>query len=133
MRFRFAQDTLLLLHRAAAGSLAGELTLEQRQLAANIFAKLNIDSTDELKTKLAQLGAVGNRPYVTDFLSAVANWLDYRATKNPDFIFRMAVDMVNMLDYHIGGDSSGYSTDNMLGAKAMCEEYHRQAHFLAGQ
>jgi hypothetical protein len=41
--------------------------------------------------------------------------------------------MVNMLDYHIGGDSGKYSTDNMLGARAMREEYHRQEHFLAGQ
>jgi hypothetical protein len=129
-RFRFAQDTLLLLHRAAAESLAGELTPEQHRLATNVLAKVNIESTDDLKAKLAQLGGIGDCPYVTDFLSAVGNWLDYRATRNPEFIFRMAVDMVNMLDYHIGGDSGKYSTDNMLGAKAMREEYHRQAHFL---
>jgi hypothetical protein len=132
-RFRFAQDTLLLLHRAAAETIARAFTLERQQLVAEILANVNVESTADLKAKLDQLGVLGFCPYVTDLLSAIGNWLDYRATRNPEFILRVAVDMVNMLDDHIGGDSGKYSTDNMLGAKAMREEYHRQGHFLAGQ
>lgn len=131
-RFRFAQDTLLLMHRAAAETLAHEFTPERQQVVAEILATVNVESTADLKAKLDSLGAVGFCPDVTDLLSAVGNWLDYRATRNPEFIFRIAVDIVNMLDYHIGGDSGKYSTDNMLGARAMREEYHRQGHFLAG-
>lgn len=131
-RFRFAQDTLLLLHRAAAEALAREFTKERRGLLTAILANINVQATSEPKANLEQVSAVEFRPYVTDLLSAVGNWLDYRATRNPEFIFRIAVDMVNMLDYHIGGDSGKYSTDNMLGAKAMREEYHRQGHFLRG-
>ncbi len=121
----------MLLRRAAAKPLARKLTLEQQGLVEKLLAKVNIASTDECKTMLDDIGVIRSSPYVADLFSAVGNRLDYRATRNPEFIFLMAVDMVNMLDYHIGGDSGRYSTDNMLGAKAMREEYHRQAHFLA--
>jgi hypothetical protein len=139
-RFRFAHDTILLLHRSAAALLSEEMTEDDRRLLHDILAKIDIQSTLELKEKLGPLHdamcvarALEAHPDITELLGAIHNWLEYRATRNPHFIERMAVNMVNSLDYYIGGDSGAYSTDNILAAAEMREEFHRQEHFLARQ
>ncbi|MBI2805749.1 MAG: hypothetical protein HYX68_12285 [Planctomycetes bacterium] len=138
-RYRFGRDTIRLLHRAAWDTFWEEFSDEARPLLADILADIDIQSTDELKEKVKRLRNSMEIdpddfiPEITDLLNAIDNWLAYRATRNPRFIERIAIDMVNSLDYYIGGDTGEYSTDNMLGAPEMREEFHRQAHFLAGE
>lgn len=153
-RYQFAQDTIKLLRRSGAETLSELLPQDSQELVNDIITKLDVESTVDLKKKLKRLISVrvaehvdgdpsefdkiepldGHEihPDITELLCAVDNWLEYRATRNPYFIERIAINMVNSLDYYIGGDSGEYSTDNFLGEPAMREEFHRQEHFLGG-
>lgn len=62
--------------------------------------------------------------------SAVDSWADYRLTSHPVYIAHIAINMVNAVDYDIGGDTAEYSVDNMLGAPEMVAEYNRQRRML---
>ena len=70
--------------------------------------------------------AIEFNPKVTELVCAVDNWADYRITNDPVCVGHIAINMVNAVDYEIGGETGDYSIQNMLGAPEMLEEHHRQ-------
>jgi hypothetical protein len=74
--------------------------------------------------------AIRFHPDITEWMCAVANWVAYLTSGDPSAVARLAINMVNSIDYAIGGDTDEYSTRNMLGSPMMQAEYERQERLL---
>ena len=136
----FAIDTIVRLHQSASDAIRNEYTEPERSLLASILDGLESTSADVLKLKLKQLTeslerdsvrAIEFRPDVTELLCAIDSWLDYRLSCDPHFIGAIAINMVNSIDYAIGGEIGDYSINNVFGAPAMVAEHQRQERMLA--
>lgn len=138
-RRAFALDTIRLLHESAKSAINSQFTEAEFNQLTKILSRVADGPFDELKRELEDLlnsqcedpvRAIEFDSVVTELLCAVDHWIDYRLKGNPDSITGVAINMVNHVDYCIGGDGGGYSIDNMLGAPAMVAEYQRQQTLL---
>ena len=140
-RQAFALDTIARLHASAESAIREEFTESERTLLGEIVAGLESLPAALLKRKIQELDdsqcrdeirAQEFNPKVTQFVAALDSWADYRITKDPLAVAGIAINMVNAVDYDIdiGGRTSEYSTDNMLGAPEMLAEHHRQKRML---
>ena len=140
-RCAFALDTIARLKASADSALGEEFTEAERLLLGEILAGLEGLPPAVLKQKVQDLNdsqcrdeirAIEFNPKVTDLVAALDSWADYRITKDPVHVGGIAINMVNAVDYDIGGHTGQYSTENMLGAPAMSAEHHRQKRMLVG-
>jgi hypothetical protein len=135
----FALDTLARLHASAADALVAELTPEEYHLAAYLNRNAAHDDPRALTEKLITLDAMMTadpvraiefHPDITEWMCALDHWIAYLTSGDSSAIARLAINMVNSIDYAIGGDTEEYSGENMLGAPAMRDEYERQRRLL---
>ena len=140
-RRAFALDTIGRLHLAAQSAISDEFMESERLLLAEIVAGIESLPAAELKRKVTELNdiqcqdpvrAIEFNPKTTDFICAIDSWADYRLNNDPAYVARIAISMVNAIDYNIEGNTAEYSTDNMLGAPEMAAEYRRQRRMLIG-
>ncbi len=138
-RQAFALDTIGRLHASAESAIGDEFTEFERLLLGEIVAGVETLSADELKRKVQELNdrqcrdsvrAIEFNPKTTELICALDSWADYRLTNDPAHVAHIAINMVNAVDYDIGGDTAEYSTNNMLGAPEMVAEHHRQRRML---
>lgn len=140
-RRAFALDTIGRLHTSAQSAISGEFTESERLLLDEIVAGFESLPAAELKRKVAELKdiqcqdpvrAIEFNPKTTDFICALDSWADYQLTNDSERVARIAISMVNAIDYDLEGFAAGYSIDNMLGAPEMAAEHHRQRRMLIG-
>jgi hypothetical protein len=140
VRRLFAFDTIARLHASAESAIREEFTESERLLLAEIVAGLERLPAAVLKRKVQELDdsqcrdpirAIEFNPKVTELVCALDNWADYRINSDPLCIGHLAINMVNGVDYDIGGHTGAYSTENMLGAPEMVAEHYRQKRLLA--
>ena len=140
-RQAFALDTIGRLHGAAEGPIHNEFADSERLLLNEILAGLESLPATVLKRKVQELDnsqcrdplrAIEFHPKVTELVCDVDNWADYRITNDPVCVAHIAINMVNAVDYEIGGETGEYSIENMLGAPEMVAEHHRQKRMLVG-
>ena len=134
-------DTIGRLHASAESAIRDEFTEPEGLLLSEILAGLESLSAAALKRKVQELDdsqcrdpvrAIEFNPKVTELVCAVDSWADYRITDDPVCVAHIAINMVNAVDYQIGGESADYSIENMLGAPEMVAEHHRQKRMLIG-
>lgn len=139
-RRAFSLDTIGLLYQSAKKAIDKDFTMDERRLLSQLLSGLEIVPTPELKRKLNQLvesqcrdsvRAIGYHRDATELICAIDSWLEYQLTRDPACVARLAICMVNSVDYAIGGDEAEYSVNNMLGSPAMVAEYQRQQRLLS--
>jgi hypothetical protein len=140
-RRAFALDTIVRLHASAERAIREEFTDLERLILSEIVAGLERLPVESLKRKILELSdvqcedeirAMEFDPKATDLVSALYDWAEYRITNDPAFIARIAITMVDAIDYEIVGQREGYSSENVLGAPEMVAEHHRQNRMLLG-
>lgn len=140
-RQSFALDTIARLHASAETAIADEFSEAERLILDDILSGLEALPTAVLKQKVEDLNdsqcrdpvrAIEFNPKVTDLVAALDSWADYRLTKDPVHVGDIAINMVNAVDYDIGGHTEQYSTENMLGSPEMVAEHDRQRRMLVG-
>jgi hypothetical protein len=139
-RRRFALDTLRMLLASTQAAIKDELTPRERELLTEVLAGIEQPLTTEPAAKLAELDESMGRDEIraiefdhdlTELLCAIDNWLHYQRTGDPDFIARVAINMVNSIDHAIVGRDDDYSNKgDMLGAEEMRQEFERQQRLL---
>jgi hypothetical protein len=138
-RKAFALDSINRLHSLAKEAIAKEFTESERQLLAEILTGVEDRPVHGLKRKLEELKKSQGRdpvrasefhPSTAELLCAIDSWLNYRDTGRSRFVVPIAVNVVNSVDYALGGDVGHYAINNMLGAPEMVEEHRRQQRIL---
>jgi hypothetical protein len=138
-RRAFALDTIVRLHASAESAICKEFTEPERSLLREIVTGLERLPAVVLKRKVQELDdsqcrdsirAIEFNRKVTDLVAALDSWANYRITKDPLHVAGIAINMVNAVDYDIGGHSDEYSTENLFGAPEMVAEHHRQKRLL---
>jgi hypothetical protein len=138
-RRSFAIDTITRLFAGAAGPLSLQLTPDEHNLAQRLaegFADGDLQSLKDMLNRLSdsmtldEVRAIEFDPAITEWMSAIDNWIGYRQSGDPKAIAGVAINLVNAIDYEIEGRAEGYSIDNILGAQAMRVEYERQQRML---
>lgn len=133
-------DTIARLHASAESAIGEEFTATERLLLGDILAGLEGLPAAVLKQKVQDLDdsqcrdpirEIEFNPKVTELVCALDNWADYRITSDPVCVGHIAINMVNAVDYDIGGHTAEYSTEDMLGAPEMVAEHNRQKRMLA--
>ena len=137
-RRAFALDTIARLKDATADAVDQEFTEPERGLLSEILATLEgdpaivrqkLDTLLELQSE-DQVRSIEFRPDVTELLGATYGWLDYRLTSDPAHIARIAINMVNAINYALDEADSASSVDDMLGPPQMREEHERRQRLL---
>ena len=138
-RIRFARDTIQLLHDAARKAISEQLTEAEKIALVMVLTAVENDLYSEAHEQLHALNdsmckdevrAIEFHPDLTELLCAIDNLSDYMLGKDPNCIARIAINMVNSIDFAIGGVTPSYSIDNMLGVSEMQQEYERQKRIL---
>lgn len=146
-RLDFALGTIDLLRQKTEAAIQNEFTGQEQGLLHGLLANLEHQPASESKAKLRELvdlqcedavRAIEFHPHTTDLLCALDNWFDFQMTREPDFIARIANNMVDSIDYSIleavgGYDIGDYSIENILGAPAMVAELRRQQRILTAR
>ena len=139
-RCRFAVETIRLLRLRVEKEIQKELTEEERKSLSALLTGFETESPDQLAQTLNALvesitrddvRAIEFHPTITELLCAFDNWINYRRSPNPKWIANMAIDLVNVVDYEIGGNAESYSVRNILGAPEMVAELERQKRILS--
>jgi hypothetical protein len=126
-------ETIRSLHQSALVAIEEQLKDEEQVLVGEIVAGLEGDS-DQLRDKLDELDdlmyqsdrKIQYLPDLTEFLCAIAHWLDYRGSGNPAYIAAIGLNMINSIDYAVSGQVDGYSMSDLLAASQMAQEVERQ-------
>jgi hypothetical protein len=145
---RFAIDSIERMAESSGDAIESEMSAAERGLMSELFTGLADRSPDELATKLAALsgsmekdptsGIVSTRgiefrPDLVELVCAIDSYIRYRQTGDPSLIAAIAINSVNSVDYHIGGDGGGYSIENMLGSPLMASEFARVQRLLLAE
>lgn len=134
-RFRFALDTIRLLHQSVKTAITEEMSGPEQALLEQLLNAVYERSFDGLRPKLEALlesmsadsaRAQGFHPDIDEVIASIDNLLDYALLQNPQSIARIAISMVNSIDYSIGDQS----VDNIMAAQEMRDEYERQKRLL---
>ncbi len=140
-RLRFALDTIRLLRRKTDAVVKVELTKPERQLVSAMLLAIDRKDYDLAGDQLDQLTksmcaddvrAIEFHPDVTELMCAIDNLCKYASSHDSQWIARVAINMVNSVDYAVEGVCDGYSIDDMMVAKEMSDEYQRQRRLLMG-
>jgi len=140
-RKSFALDTIGRLHDAVESYILQEFTEPERLLLREVLSGLERKPPATLKPKFQELHvrlcrdpirAVEFTPPISQLLSAIDSWIGYRTSGDPEHVAQIAINMVNVVDYAIGGEVAEYSIENVLGAPSMVAEYRRQERMLGG-
>src|SRR3569832_13200 len=130
--FQFSLETIRLLRQSAEAPLQEELTIEEKQLMANLMDGIEALPCDDLAEMLDELNrsmsrdpvsAIEIHPDITQMLCAIENWVGYRRSGDARCIADLAINRVNSVDYDIGGDVGEFSINNMLGSPDMADEF----------
>lgn len=71
--------------------------------------------------------AVEFDPDITELLCAIDNLLNYAVARDPQFISKIAINMLNCIDYAVSG-----LPEDILVEPTMREEHERQKRLLTG-
>ena len=135
-RFRFAKETIALLHQSIAEEIAAELTRPEQELLTEILAAIEGDECEKLRSHFKELQesttaddvrAVEFHPDFAELLCAIDHLIEYQASKDPGRIARIGINLVNSIDWRIDG-----LPENILSAPEMLDEYERQKRLLLG-
>lgn len=137
-RLSFACETVRALSIEARGAIQNELTDRERELVEGIVNGLEGDPEvlrehlEELEGLLYQdqTRKVRYIPSLTEFLCAIAHFLDYRTSTNPAYIAAIGLNIINVIDYAVSGQVEGYSIADILVSEDMRAEIDRQERLL---
>jgi hypothetical protein len=135
-RLGFARDTIRLLHQSVATAISQELTETEQRLLDRVLAGIQADSFPESRAAFEELDqstceddvrAIELHPDLTELLCVIDNLLAYVVARDPQLIARIAINMVNCIDYAIDG-----LPENIMAAPQMQDEFKRQQRLLGG-
>jgi len=139
-RRRFAIDNITRLHSSAMPALQAELTPSEFELAEKLSETFADGDAVTLAPILNALNdsmtaddvrAIEFHANITEWMCAIDHWINYLLTLKPQEIAALAMNMVNSVDYAIGGDVGGYSIENVLASPLMQAEHERQRKYLS--